>query len=118
MRVWLVALAAVAAGCSRKAPEPAPTAAVDARQCSGCHAAHAKTFHQTGMGRSFDPATPANMVENFDRGASFYHKPSDRYYRVSRRGDQFFLRRVDMRAPGAVASLTIDRAGYFVHRPR
>lgn len=93
VRVWLMALAAVVAGCSRKAPEPPPNAAVDARQCAGCHAAHAKTFHQTGMGRSFYPATPANMVENFDRGASFYHKPSDRYYQVSRRGDQFFLRR-------------------------
>lgn len=45
------------------------------------------------MGRSFYRAVPAKMVEDFTRKNSFYHKASDRYYEVIRRGDRYFVRR-------------------------
>jgi predicted CXXCH cytochrome family protein len=45
------------------------------------------------MGRSFYPATPALMIGHFAETAPFYHKASDRYYQMVRRGDHFFERR-------------------------
>jgi tetratricopeptide (TPR) repeat protein len=64
---------------------------VDAKVCAACHPSEAKTYRQTGMGRAFYRAIPANMVEKFD--ASFYHSASDRHYQMIRRGDRYFLRR-------------------------
>jgi len=41
------------------------------------------------MARSLYRATPANMVEKFD--AELHHEPSNRHYRMVRRGDRYFL---------------------------
>jgi predicted CXXCH cytochrome family protein len=89
---------AAAGGCSRRQPPtgPAETASeyIDSRVCSGCHAEIAKSYRQTGMGRSFYRATPASLnVEDFGRSNTFEHKLSDRRYQMARRGDRFFLRR-------------------------
>src|ERR671912_589005 len=93
----LLGLAAVA-GCSRSTPrEAAPATAaeyVDARLCAGCHAGIAKSYRQTGMGRSFYRATPANLnVEDFHRNNRFNHNLSDRQYEMIRRDDRSFMRR-------------------------
>jgi predicted CXXCH cytochrome family protein len=92
-----------AAGCSRSSspPSPSQTASeykaaeyVDSRVCAGCHSEIAKSYRQTGMGRSFYRATPANLtVEDFGGKNTLYHKPSDRHYRMVRRDDRFFLQR-------------------------
>ena len=91
----------LAASCTHPKTEPAAAAAyVDAKRCAECHPSHAKTFGETGMGRSFHRAAPANMAEDLGRGASFYHKPSDRYYQAIRRGDRYFVRRYQKGADG------------------
>jgi predicted CXXCH cytochrome family protein len=54
---------------------------------------HAKTFRETGMGRSFYRAAPANMVEHFDKGGTFYHQASGRSYQMIRRDERYFARR-------------------------
>ena len=88
--------------CTRKSPEPrVATTYVDPKLCAGCHAAQWETFRQTGMGRSFYSATPANMADHFTSGASFYHKASDRYYQMLRRGDRFFQRRYQKALDGS-----------------
>ncbi|MDX1981538.1 MAG: tetratricopeptide repeat protein [Bryobacteraceae bacterium] len=92
--VSLIALAMMAAGCSSNKPAATSGAAyADAKTCAACHAAHAASYRHTGMGRSFFRATPANMTEDFTKGARFFHKPSNRYYELSRRDGRYFLKR-------------------------
>jgi tetratricopeptide (TPR) repeat protein len=82
------------AACSRPQPEaPKAVSYVDPKLCASCHASHWATYRQTGMGRAFYRATPDNMAPHFANGGSFYHKPSDRYYQLSHRGDNFYVRR-------------------------
>src|SRR5438105_3042274 len=87
--------------CARRQSESrAASSYVNPRLCAGCHASHWETFRHTGMARSFYRATPANMLEHFRDGGSFYHKASDRYYQMIRRGDRYFERRYQKRADG------------------
>ena len=76
--------------CTQPRPE---STYVDPKLCAGCHASQWQTYRQSGMGRSFYRATPAAMSQHFGNGAEFYHKASDRYYQMIRRGDYFYERR-------------------------
>jgi predicted CXXCH cytochrome family protein len=101
MRAGLALLLCIGAagGCSRPSPRtttaPATTSEyVNPQQCSGCHAEIAKSYRQTGMGRSFSRALPGNLtVEDFARNNRLDHELSDRHYQMIRREDRFFLRR-------------------------
>ena len=66
---------------------------VDAAVCGKCHAAKARTFAQTGMGRSFYRMAPERAREDFQAGLPFYHEPSDTYFNVFERGGKYFQRR-------------------------
>jgi tetratricopeptide (TPR) repeat protein len=48
------------------------------------------------MGRSFTEAGSAAMIEDWERNNHFYHGPSDQYYEMPRRGDQFWVRRYQL----------------------
>ena len=51
------------------------------------------------------------MADHFQQGGSFYHKASDRYYEMIRRGDRFFQRRYQKDAGSAesnVVEVSID----------
>jgi predicted CXXCH cytochrome family protein len=74
------------AGCS-----PA-LAATGSAACAPCHRSIYQTWLHTGMARSFYRPAPANTVENYVK-ARFYHKASDTWYEMLRRGDRFFQRR-------------------------
>src|SRR5258705_6353665 len=50
---------------------------VDAVACAGCHPKIAATYSQTGMGRAFYAARPANMLEDFAKANTYYHKASE-----------------------------------------
>jgi predicted CXXCH cytochrome family protein len=106
----------LAVSCRHPQPQPGAEANqassyVDPKLCAGCHAAQWETYRQTGMGRAFYRATPASMAAHFGKGAEFYHRPSDRYYQMIRRGDRFFERRYQKGANGAetnVVEVAID----------
>jgi len=64
---------------------------VDAALCATCHAEIARTYRQTGMGRSFYRLQPSNVVE--DLGKPFYHEASDSYLAMFARGGNYYQRR-------------------------
>ncbi|HWC96183.1 MAG TPA: tetratricopeptide repeat protein [Candidatus Sulfopaludibacter sp.] len=66
---------------------------VDAAVCAQCHAEIAKTYRETGMGRSFFRMQPQTAVEDFASTKPFYHAPSDMYYRMVDRDGKYFQRR-------------------------
>jgi tetratricopeptide (TPR) repeat protein len=71
----------------------AGNAYVDSAVCGQCHADKARTYLQTGMGRSFYRLTAETAVENFKSGLPFYHPASDVYFNVLARGGKYFQRR-------------------------
>lgn len=89
---------------SRTAPPTSAPAAdryADAAICEACHAAIAKTYHQTGMGRSFYRLQPANAVEDFTPGKAYYHESSNTYIAMIERGGKYFQRRWQKGITGA-----------------
>ena len=63
-------------------------AAPAAVTCATCHPAIAKTYAQTGMGRAFAAASPANVAQG-----EYFHTVSQTHYRILERGGEFFQRR-------------------------
>src|SRR5262249_3076501 len=61
--------------------------------CAGCHAEIAKTYRQTGMGRSFYRPSAANTVEDYARRNRLDHRASGRSYTMTERGSEWFQRR-------------------------
>ena len=72
---------------------PAANAYVNPALCGQCHPDKARTYSQTGMGRSFYRMTADHAVENFKSGLPFYHPASDTYFSVFERGGKYFQRR-------------------------
>ncbi len=81
----------------------------DAAECAACHPAIAKTYKQTGMGRSFHRA-----AEDYVPDGSYYHEASDRYYAVVRRGGEPFLRRWQQEANGPEFNVEEKRIDYVL----
>lgn len=72
----------------------APTNAyVDPAVCGQCHTEKARTYSQTGMGRSFYRMTAEHAVEDFKSGLPFHHSASDTYFAVFEGGAKYFQRR-------------------------
>ena len=71
----------------------AGNAYVDPAVCGQCHAAKARTYRQTGMGRSFFRLTAETAVEDFKSGLPFHHPASDTYFNMVVRAGKFFQRR-------------------------
>jgi predicted CXXCH cytochrome family protein len=65
----------------------------DPAVCGQCHADKARTYGQTGMGRSFYRMTAQKAVEDFKSGLPFYHAASDTYFNVFERDGKYFQRR-------------------------
>ncbi|MDX1983416.1 MAG: tetratricopeptide repeat protein [Bryobacteraceae bacterium] len=65
---------------------------VDPAICARCHPGIAASFAKTGMGRSIQPARLT--------GSTYYHRISNRHYRVSEREGAWYVRRHQMDAMG------------------
>jgi len=102
--VWiamvLIPIASIALGASAPlmaasaaAPAMAANAYADAAVCGQCHADKARTYRQTGMGRSFYPLTAETAVEDFNSGLPFYHPASETNFNMVARGGKYFQRR-------------------------
>ncbi|MCB1020400.1 MAG: hypothetical protein KDC27_10755, partial [Acidobacteria bacterium] len=70
---------------------------VEAAACRDCHREIWDSYAKTGMGRSFYRPAPENAVEKYG-GEAFYHKASDRYYRMTERGGKYYQRRFQIGA--------------------
>jgi len=92
---WLVLSLLLLSSACRKPPSAAPVQAyVDAKVCTSCHAEIAKTYSRSGMAQAFYKASPERMQrENWSRGNTFFHAPSERFYSMQARDGKYFLRR-------------------------
>jgi predicted CXXCH cytochrome family protein len=61
--------------------------------CANCHAGIAASYAHTGMAHSFYRPTTENMVEDYAKGAKFYHELSKTYFGMSHRDGKFFQKR-------------------------
>lgn len=78
---------------------------IDPNVCASCHLGQHEGYQNTGMARSLSPAGPFLSRILGEKTATFYHQPSDRHYTVFRRGDQYFLRRHQMRGENKINQL-------------
>ncbi|WP_306151879.1 cytochrome c3 family protein [Roseovarius sp. MMSF_3281] len=60
--------------------------------CAECHADKAESFAEMGMARSFYKPRPETAVEDFD-ALPFFHEPSQRYYEMELRGEDYWFTR-------------------------
>jgi predicted CXXCH cytochrome family protein len=84
---------------------------VDATVCAGCHRQIAEDFARTGMGRSFDRATPAAFPEP---PRDFYHAPSDTHYAIGIRDGQYYQRRWQIGFAGGETNVEELRIDYIL----
>jgi tetratricopeptide (TPR) repeat protein len=66
---------------------------VDARTCAGCHRDIARSYLQTGMGRSLFRPTPANTVEDYKTNHEYSHALSGTRYSMIFRDGAYYQRR-------------------------
>ncbi len=66
---------------------------VDPVTCRSCHREIYDQYAATPMARSFYSPANATVIEDWDRNNRLYHRPSARYYEMTRRDGQFFVRR-------------------------
>lgn len=65
--------------------------------CAMCHAKLYKSYQQVGMARSFYRPKADRFIEDF-KNNTYYHKPSKRYYRIDRKGDELTFTRYQLDA--------------------
>ena len=77
--------------------------------CAGCHAEIARTYQLTGMGRSFHPATPADV-----QPAKYYHKPSESYFTIEERNGHFYQGRYQLGPDGQKTNILEKEIHYVL----
>jgi predicted CXXCH cytochrome family protein len=82
--------------------------------CAGCHFKVWESYRQTGMGRSFYRPAPANMIEDFSNQNSYYHRPSESYFTMLRRGEEYFQRRHQVDSAGRQVNVVEKRIDYVL----
>jgi predicted CXXCH cytochrome family protein len=110
------AMALCMAGCSGPAstPNPPQPRYLAGSVCAGCHSEIAKSYRQTGMGRSFYQPSAANIVEDYTRRIRLYHRSSDRNYTMIERDSQWFQRRHQTGFYGKEANVLETRVDYVI----
>ena len=91
----------------------APSGYVDPQLCAGCHAAIARNYAQTGMGRSFRAVTPQTALPEFN-GSSFLHSPSRELFTFTRRDGIAYIRRSQPDLNGAATNIFEERVDYVI----
>ena len=64
-----------------------------ADSCRPCHLAIYQTYQRTGMGRSFYPMRPGQVVEDWTLNNTYYHRASQRHYTMFERNGRYYQRR-------------------------
>ncbi len=108
-------LAAIGISCRPKQQTVGETSAyVNPAVCASCHPAIAKTYSLTGMGRSFFKPRPENIVEDFEKKQTFYHRASDRYYTMIAREGRWFERRHQIGYDGKETNIFEAQIDYVI----
>lgn len=116
-QVKVVAVTALwLAGCSRPAagPDQPQSRYLAGSVCAGCHSEIAKSYRQTGMGRSFHPPSAVNTVEDYARNNRLNHRPSGRNYTMIERNSQWFQRRSQTGFDGRETNVAEMRVDYVI----
>ena len=87
---------------------------VDPSTCARCHEDIAKTYRQTGMGRSFHRADHADRIEDFTTHNTLYNKASDRYYKIVERDGKLYEERHQIGFEGKDTNLEEMQIDYVV----
>ena len=58
--------------------------------CKSCHSEIHENFHTTGMGRSLYKPSASNEIEDFDKDNIVYDKKSDYYYKLIKKGGDYY----------------------------
>jgi tetratricopeptide (TPR) repeat protein len=82
--------------------------------CAGCHRAIWETYQKTGMARSFYPPDSANILEDFAKNNTYYHKPSDNYFTMLRRDGQYYQRRYQIDFAGKEVNVMEKRIDFVM----
>lgn len=88
-----------------------PQQSDSSRLCAGCHKAIWESYRRTGMGRSFSPPSAENIP--MPRG-TFYHDPSENYFSIVQRGNEYFQKRHQLDANGREINVVEKRIDYVL----
>ena len=66
------------------------------------------------MGQSFYCPAAANIVEDYSNNNTYYHKASDTYFAMVRRGNQFFQQQYQIGFDGKRVNLTEKKVDYIL----
>lgn len=80
--------------------QTAPSGYLDSQTCAGCHKQIYDTYRRTGMARSFQRFSPADMKEDFSRSNTYYHEASDQSFTMYQRDGRIYQRRHQIDASG------------------
>src|SRR5262245_2132217 len=80
--------------------------------CRPCHASIDASYALSGMARTF--STEIGATGDWDRRNTYYHKPSNRWYRLFRKDGAYFVRRWQKGYQGAETNVFEARIDYAV----
>ena len=87
---------------------------VDPQVCGTCHGKITATYKKTGMARSFYKPTAENVIEDYAKANTFFHKPSQMRYRMIERDGRFFQRRFTVGADGREENVREETVDYVL----
>jgi tetratricopeptide (TPR) repeat protein len=93
--------------------QPAPNRYVDPGLCATCHSAIAATYRDTGMGRSFHRAGPADRAQALPFAKPFYHAASDTYFVMLQRSGKLYQRRWQIGFDGRETNVDEKQADFI-----
>lgn len=86
---------------------------VGLQTCRSCHDTVYQTFHETGMGKSFDAATPEKTAATFDAHSLVYDKEKNFYYYPFFKDKVMYIKEFRMDGKDTVHSRT-ERISYII----
>jgi Tfp pilus assembly protein PilF len=69
------------------------------QRCADCHLDKYNSYQEVGMSQSFKRPAAKHFIENF-KAQPFYHQPSQRFYQISRQGDDLTFKRYQLDQQG------------------
>ena len=109
--IALAAIAVAAFVCTGVVAQAQPP---DSHVCASCHADVWKTYRLTGMARAFYRPAPENTIEDYTNKNTYYHKASDTYFVMVRRGDEYFQQQYQIGFDGKRTNFVEKQVDYIL----